>query len=223
MWSSGAKCWVAVCSICAAFLKSDCNTKLLLLSCLNKLTENSAWHIWKPGEPFASRLRCYGWIWQSSPNPVLQQKSHLDPQRHLDLSWSEPWNNAGWRREEQGLFLSFLWNNADLSSHLCVSVPSLQLPFFALSVLDPTWCEQRLLHGLPLSLCAGFPFLASLFEKQTLPAMQLEDFVHSGSGCRYFARQKKKSVISLQLTHLQEAVQSSQRVKGPWSGALLSN
>lgn len=93
------------------------------------------------------------------------KKSHLDPQRHVDFSWSEPWNNAGWRREEQGLFLSSVWNNAGLSSHLCVPAPSLQLPFFALSVLDPTWCKQRLLCGLPLSLCTGFPFLATIVRE----------------------------------------------------------
>lgn len=164
MWSSAAKCWVAVCSICATFPKSDCNTKLLLLSRLSKLTKNSAWHIWKPGERFASRLRCYRRIWQSSPNPVLQQKSLLDPQRHVDFSWSELWNNAGWRREKQGLFLSFLRNNADLLSHLCLR-PFSPAPILCLVSAGPhmvqaettLWAAFVTLHRVSIfsHLCLG--------------------------------------------------------------------
>lgn len=103
---------------------------------------------------------------------------------------------------------------------ICVSGPSLQLPFFALSVLDPTWYKQRPLCGLPLSLCTGFPFLAIFVWETDSTSHAVRRFRPLWIQLQVSCLTKKRN---LQLPHLQEAVQNSQRVRGPRSRALFSN
>lgn len=103
--------------------------------------------------------------------------------------------------EGEARSVSGFLNNPDLSSHSFISSPSLQLPGFARSVLDPTSLEQRPFHVLPfVTLCMISIFRYHCMEnKLSWPQRRPYKFSPALGHATGISSNKKKKSTSSQL------------------------